>query len=111
VSRPIIDKHFAYQQLIQTNYRDRDSRPGALADAIAACQNQIAIAPQVAEAMRKEYRGQPLPRHVGYDQLVVIRGKQGDYAEAIRLCAEARGRGWRGEWDKRIAKYSKQLER
>ena len=111
VSGSVTDRHFAYQGLIQTHYRDRDARPGALDDAIVACQNQIAIAPKVAAAMRREYRGAALPRHVGFDQLVVIRAKQGDYAEAVRLCQEADRQGWRGDWGKRIAKYEKQFHK
>jgi hypothetical protein len=111
VSGSVTDRHFAYQGLIQTHYRDRDARPGALDDAIAACQNQITIAPKVAAAMRREYRGEPLPRHVGFDQLVVIRAKQGDYPEAVRLCREADRQGWRGDWDKRMEKYEKRLHK
>jgi len=103
----IIDAHFLYLHMIQTHYKDRDKIPDALEKAIQACEKQIAIAPQAARAFRAEYAGEAIPEHTGYKQLTIIRDKQGDYAEAIRLCEEAKAQGWAGDWDKRIARYSK----
>jgi hypothetical protein len=42
-SKGVLDLHFMYLSQIQTNYRDREVRAGALEAAIAACYAQIAI--------------------------------------------------------------------
>jgi hypothetical protein len=49
-----IDIHFTYQGLVQSFYKDRDTDPTALDSTIAVCEAQIAIAPKVAEAFRRE---------------------------------------------------------
>jgi len=157
-----IDIHYTYQGLIQSFYKDREADPTALETAIEVCTAQIAMAPQVAEACRREdedrkkrptyrdlgldvdeppdtdtrlsslstkkqreYLGaryedwksgrfrfsdpEPLPRHVGFDQLAIIREKQHDYAEAIRLSELAMKQGWNGDWEARIARCEKKL--
>jgi len=101
------DFHFTYQGMIQLYYRMRDADPMALDWAIDACGKQIRISFQVAERMKSEYAGQPLPHHVGYTQLAVIREKQKNYAEAVRLAKQAKEQGWAGDWDKRIARCEK----
>lgn len=103
----ILDAHFLYLQMIRTYYKDRDNIPGALEKAIQACEKQIAIAPQAARAFGATPNFHGVPEHTGYKQLAIIRDKQGDYAAAARLCEEAKALGWAGDWDKRIARYSK----
>jgi hypothetical protein len=103
---PILDVHFLYQAKMQAYYRDNRD-PAALAVAIHACEQQIAVAPQAAKAMKKAYRGQPLPTHSGYDQLIAIRQRQQDYSAAIALARQAQKQGWRGDWDKDIAQCQK----
>ncbi len=100
----IFDEHFAYQVTIEERYRERDRDPAALAEAIAACETQIALAPKAAEAFLKAYPNSPLPSHRGFQQLAVIREKEGDYTEAIRLSEAALEQGWAGDWEKRIAR-------
>jgi hypothetical protein len=107
----ILDRHFALQEQIEMHYRERDRKPGALDAAIRACEQQIALAPQSACAWRAEYGGEQLPRHVGYEQLAIIREKQKDYPEAIRLSRMAREQGWAGDWDARIARCEKKAAR
>jgi len=106
-------RHNCLYVLIQDYYRDRLTEPTAMAAAIDACRQQIAIAPLVAMEMRV---GHPwatmdlanfagaLPNHLGYYQLSVILMKEHAYDEAIRLCEEAKRAGWNGDWDKRIAR-------
>lgn len=106
-----LDRHFLYHQMIKTYYKGRDTVPGSLDKALAACEKQIAIAPQAATAFRREDPDQSLPAHTGYEQLAIIRDKQGEYAEAIRLCKEAERRKWAGDWDKRITRYQKKLDK
>lgn len=54
-----------------------------------------------------EFNKFSLPSNKGYEQLVIILNKQGKNDEAIKLCREAKEHGWAGDWDKRIARYSK----
>lgn len=107
-----LDRHFLYHQMVKTYYKDRDAVPGSLDKAIAACEKQIALAPQASAAFKREPGfGKDLPTHTGYEQLAIIRDKQGDYAEAISLCQQAKGQKWAGDWDKRIARYQKKLDK
>jgi tetratricopeptide (TPR) repeat protein len=107
----IMDRHFACQTMIEVYYPDRGKVDGALGTAIAACERQINIAPQAAEAFRRAYPTSGLPAHVGFEQLAIIREKQGEYAEAIRLCKMALEQGWRGDWEKRIERCQNRLSR
>lgn len=118
-SANVLDRHFLYQQMIETYYRARDTSPDALDNAIAACQKQIDIAPSAAKAFKKEYSAQEaertfgarLPAHVGYTQLAIIRDKQKKYEEALHMCRQAKQQGWNGDWDKRIARYEERLRK
>jgi hypothetical protein len=103
-----IARHFSLQVLIGQYYYNRNRDPEALPATIAACQDQIAIAPAVARAMQAEFPGQ-LPCHVGYERLAIILEKDGKYAEAIDLCRRARDAGWNGDWDKRIPRCERRL--
>jgi hypothetical protein len=102
-SKDVLDLHFMYLSRIQTSYRDRDVRAGALEAAIAACYAQIAISRQALAQFWREY-GNFLPSHTGFEQLSIIREKQGAFDEAIALCTRAKKEGWMGNWDKRIAR-------
>jgi hypothetical protein len=104
-----MDVHFFYQAQIEIYYRDRDTQEG-LNRAIDACQRQIAYAPTAASAFKRPYPTQPLPTHKGYTQLAIIFESQEKYCEIINLCSAAKKDGWRGDWDKRIARCNKKLE-
>ena len=124
--------HFVYHNLVELNYRERDKAPGSLAIAIEACLKQIAIAPRAAEAFlaehlaeqlksdtgtikwdRTKYPARPfyLPFAVGYYQLAIIREKEGNFSEAIRLSKQALEQGWVGHWESRIARLEKKLQK
>jgi hypothetical protein len=107
----VLEQHRAYQAAIKEHYRQRDTTPGALERAIEACQNQIALASDVAQAFKTlpETRGKPLGKHLGFQQLAIIREKQKEYAEAIQLSEQAKGQGWEDDWDKRIARCKQKL--
>lgn len=100
-----------YYETIKTYYRERNSNPNALKKAIAACQNQITLAPLTAKAFRKEWRGEPLPAHTGYKQLAIILEKQKQFHEALTLCKEALKAKWNGDWEKRIERLDKKLKK
>ncbi len=105
----VLDLHFAYHTTIKTSYATRDTDPAALEAAIAACEKQIALAPQAALAWGREYPGEGLPAHTGFTQLAIIREKQQNHAEAIRLSRLALEQGWAGDWEKRMARNQKRL--
>lgn len=98
----IFDLHFSYQAMIEDAYRRRQQNPEVLESTVAACQKQIELAPLAARAFRREYPGEPLPGHVGFQELVDIHERQGNYAEAVRVAKDALGQGWAGGWESRI---------
>ena len=85
----ILDRHFGHQQMAQAYYRHRNDDPEALALAIDACEKQILLGPEAAKAFLSEDPEDFLPVHHGFQQLAIIREREKDYAEAIRLCREA----------------------
>lgn len=103
--KDIFGLYFTYQTLIEVWYRDRDNLPGALEDAIKACREQIAIAPEAALAWKKRYPTRPLPAHAGFTKLTLIYTEQNNRAEAVRVAQQAKQQGWAGDWDKQIASY------
>ena len=105
----VLDLHFVYAGMVKTFYADRDTELGALDFAIAACEKQIALAPEAAKAWKSEYPKEPLPAHTGYTQLAIIREKQKNLREAISLSRLATEQGWAGEWEQRIARNEKRL--
>ncbi len=106
----ILDIHFLYGEKLKFYYKDRE-KPGYLEKAVAACNQQIQLAPKAATAFKTQYKGAPLPSHKGYEQLAVVLEKQKHFREAIQLCAEAGKQGWAGDWQKRIERCKKKLEK
>jgi len=105
----ILDEHFALQGLIEVWYRDRDELPGALDQAIAACEAQIAIAEKAAKAFRREYKDHPTPvppTHRGYEQLRIIREKQKRYDDASTLALDKKRTGWADDVSDYVAKMN-----
>jgi tetratricopeptide (TPR) repeat protein len=106
----ILDVHFLYQGMMEIYYKDRD-RPECKAKAVYACRQQIALAPKAAEEFRLSFKTSPLPCHTGYEQLVIILEKDGDYKEAIELCKQAEKQGWAGNWRQRIDRCQEKLDK
>src|SRR5437762_4851387 len=97
-----LEKHDVLQVMVLVNYRDRKKHPTFLDAAIRACQKQIEIAPEVIRLWKRQRR-RTVPTHNGFQQLTIIRERQGDYSSAIRLCQRALKQGWRGtDWEARI---------
>jgi hypothetical protein len=107
---PILDQHFFLQQLIEVSYKERQDLT-RLKVAIAACRQQIALAPEAANAFKLRYRDRelPLPSHKGYEQLAIVLEKDGHYREVVELSQQAKFHGWAGDWDKRIERCNKKL--
>lgn len=92
-----LDQHFALSNRCKVYYRWRAIDTFALPRAIEACQRSIDIHLMAAAAFRQEYPG-PLPRHACFQQLAIIREKQGNFAGAVLLCDQAETAGWGGDW-------------
>ena len=60
----ILDRHFLYQTKIQTYYSFRDLDDFALPLAIEACEQQMDMSRDAADAFKRQY-GEHLPGHVG----------------------------------------------
>lgn len=106
----VLDRHFALQDEIRANYRKRDDAPEFLEKAIAACEQQIAMAEETAAAFRKD-GFTPLPSHVGFMQLAIFREKQKDFEEAIRISKLAKKQRWAGDWQNRIERCQKKIKK
>ena len=106
------DLYFIYSHLIRLNYRDREKISGAIDIAVEACLKQISLAPKVkASKSFLELFPDSLPSPLGYYQLAIIREKEGNFTEAIRLSKLALEQGWMGDWEKRIARCTKKLQK
>jgi hypothetical protein len=66
------------------------------------CRELIELAPAARMWFRTVARKRPLPGHIGFQQLAILKEKQKAYGEAVELCRQALRQGWRGDWEKRI---------
>lgn len=107
-SGDISDLHFTYSVMIQAYYPDRETDPTALDQTILACEKQISLAPQMAKLFKGQW--DIVPEHRGYKQLAIIRMKQHNFTEAVRLGKEAMKGHWEDEGcQKRVARCEKLL--
>jgi len=106
----ILDLHFFYPAKMKLFYKEREN-PSALKEATDACLKQIEISEKAAAAFRKEYGDSQLPAHEGYEQLCIILEKQGKFDEAIKFAEQAKKQGWSGDWDGRVERCKKKLEK
>jgi len=109
----VLDRHFAYSSMIPIYYSDRDTDPEALGLAIHACQRQIALAIQARAQWTAESPtpDSPLPSHRGFTQLAIIREKEGNYTESIKLSQDSQRQGSDGDWEKRITRCEKRMSK
>lgn len=98
--------HFAMQARCQFFYRWRDHDPGALEEAIKACERGISISDQAAAAFARQW-GRVDVGHYCFRQLAIIEEKRGDLDRAISLCHLAMADGWQGDWEKRISRLER----
>jgi hypothetical protein len=105
-----LDIHFYYQFKLKFYYRNREINNN-LEKAIEACEEQIKFADIAKKAFLKEFNDTELPSHAGYKQLVIIKEKQKKFEEAISLCKKANEQGWNGDWEHRIEKLTKRINK
>jgi hypothetical protein len=102
----VLGLHFAYQESIRLHYTWRDRFADAMDLAFAACYKQTKIASLAARAFADAYPGRSLPAHVGYEVMVVILEKQGQFAKALEVSKQAQSEGWPGNWASRIQRLA-----
>ncbi len=100
----ILDLHFLYQHKIEIYYRYRAKDSFALEETINACKKQIEISGQAKLAFKKEYKGEPLPSHTGFEILTKL---ERDREVVIEIAKRALKEGWDGDW-KEIIKDCKE---
>jgi tetratricopeptide (TPR) repeat protein len=105
-----LDRHFLYQGLIETYYKDREN-PEYYNLAIEYCKKQILMQKEAAKKWKEDYPGDSLPSHHGYEQYAIILEKEKRYDEAIELSREAERNGWAGSWKNRIERCEKKIEK
>jgi tetratricopeptide (TPR) repeat protein len=101
--------HFYYMNKIAFYYRNRDIVDGAFDKAVESCVNMLKIAKPLSANNSKRMNGNP--SHPGYEQLAIILYKQGKYKEVVELCKQAKSEHWNGDWDNRIERAKKKLEK
>lgn len=109
--KDIFNLHFFYPAKMKLFYKNRDNDSKSLQVSIDSALKQIKIAEKAATAFKKEYSDSPLPAHEGYSQLCIILEKQGKFDDAIKYAKQAKAQGWNDDWDNRIAKCQKKMEK
>jgi len=105
----VLGLHFAYQEIIRLHTKWRDHFTDALNLTFGACHKQVTISAAAAQTLRELRPHEPLPSHLGFQQLAILLEREGSYAKAIELCKEARDQGWSGNWTWRIGCLAKKL--
>jgi len=126
-TKPILDRHFATMEKMEQAYYRREV--DGLDPAIKLCNELIAMAPEVIAAFKLDHQENSnflrksefnnlrehaskefqAPTNPGFKQLAIVRERQKEYGEVIRLCRQAADQGWSGDWDVRIARCQKKL--
>lgn len=101
----ILQVHQHYQVLIKFYSKQHPLTGAMLEAALQTGEHMVAIAPQVAQTLKRTHPDDPLPYHPGFEQLIQLRAQQGDDRAVTRLCRLAKEQGWQGTWDELVAKY------
>lgn len=109
--KDILNLHFFYPTKMKLFYKDRNNDTKSLQISIDSAIKQIEIAEKAVVAFKKDYPNSPLPVHEGYSQLCIILEKQGKFDEAIKYIKQAKVQGWNEDWDKRITRCQKKMEK
>jgi hypothetical protein len=106
----ILDIHFELNHQISSYYKDREIEDN-LEKAIDACKKQIELAEKAKQAFVILYDDENLPHHKGFSQLAIILEKQNKKEECIKICEIAKMQGWNDDWDNRINRLQKKLNK
>ena len=97
--------------MINHYYKKRNIDSTFYESAKKYCKKQIDISTIVKKAFQEEPWYDSLPSHKGYNQFAIILEKEKKYSEAINLYIEANDLGWTSDWDKRITRLKKKLDK
>lgn len=103
----LVGAHFVYQDLIKDYAARATVRSDEALLLIEACQQHIAMGPAAARALRAQTPGGALGPHAGYEQLCLLRERQGQYKTVVELAEAAQAAGWSGPWERLIARCKK----
>jgi len=106
----ILDIHFELNHEISSYYKNRELEDN-LEKAINACKKQIELAEKAKQAFVILYDNENLPHHKGFSQLAIILEKQNNKEECIKICEIAKTQGWNDDWDNRINRLQKKLNK
>lgn len=125
--RKAIDRHHVLSSLAEVFYKDR-ANDDSVGKFEKACRMSFRFSGKVLPMLQKEaYKSlidnfKPeqenwvkeqtnIQYHYGYKQMAIHLDKKKEFAEAIKLCEKARDEGWFGDWDERIEKLQKKLDK
>lgn len=92
-------------------YRQREDA-ALLDEAIRKFEACLPLMESALEGYRFLDRDDDYPRHgAPYQQLAIIYEKQGRLDESLTVCASALKAGWGGDWDKRMTRLRRKLEK
>jgi len=106
----ILDMHFFYKKKIEFAQFDKQNSE-YYENLISSCNEQIEFAEKAAKAFKKKYKNNSLPSHTGYNRLVITLEKEKRYDDVIKICNQALSQKWAGDWEHRINRCQRKLER
>lgn len=110
-AKDVMDRHFIYSCLIEHFHYGVREKKNNKPETIRYCERQVDISGSALKEFKKNYPKSPLPGHVGFQTLAVIREQDGDFEAVIDLSNRARKEGWAGDWDKRIDRCKRKAEK
>ena len=108
-SYPLTELHNFFSFIITRTYSPRYDIEGT-EFALYVCKKQINIS-HIASKIFKNNPNDSMPYHLGYQKLAIQKEKKKKYLEVIELCEKAQSEGWNGDWQKRIDRCKKRLNR
>lgn len=105
VDATIIARHVEHSDLV----RIRCAANGRSDACLRACERHIALAPLAGPALQRAGQHR-LPRHFGYEYLVLALEERGRVSEALVTAQRAHAEGWSGHWEGRIRRLWETLD-
>jgi hypothetical protein len=96
-----LDLHFALGMAISI-FDDEENR-------IKFSEQQIGISPKAVQSFKR--KGWFPVGHAGYGNLAIILERNKQFEKALIICKQAKQQKWDGDWDKRIERINKKIEK
>jgi hypothetical protein len=97
-----LDLHFTLTAKVKT------TRGAARVQAAAT---MVSISEAAADQLRREYPGEALPGHLGFERVLTEHGKARNWAGMLAAAHLAQRQGWAGDWDRWLQRATRQLAR